>query len=67
MTATKRRLTQRRAINQRLGQQDRANRCSYCLAALGATFYKSLTLAGKFCSDACLASALEQDARQEER
>lgn len=59
---TRKRLDTRRAINQRLAEQDAKSRCTLCKRGLTGARWKSLLLAGSFCSEDCLARAedLEQ-------
>lgn len=59
---TRKRLAHRRAVNQRLAEQDAKSRCTLCKRGLTGARWKSLLLAGSFCSEDCLARSedLEQ-------
>lgn len=53
MSATRKRLAHRRAVNQRLAQADRANRCDHCLIALNGIIHRWFGRPEEFCSTTC--------------
>lgn len=52
-------IAKRRAVNQRLADDDRKRRCAYCLLPLTGEIWISILIPGRFCSESCQGRAVE--------
>lgn len=50
---TRKRLAHRRAVNQRLAEQDAANRCHMCRLPFSGVIFVSILTRGRFCCENC--------------
>lgn len=62
----KKKIAVRRAVNQRLGQQDQASRCAYCRAAVIGGLVDFIS-GLKFCDDDCQKALAERQAMEASR